>query len=134
MSPFVRNNLKLWFFFNLNKRFQYFIWQVAKKIIDILFFFVSAKWSSNEDLHVKSLNSNFREGPPVWTPRSGTSPNPDNKDFKPINFDSNSLKKKQQQQAKKEETKVRNILLLFNKFSVIVFLIFFCKMFTCETP
>jgi hypothetical protein len=62
------------------------------------------------------LNSNFREGPPVWTPRSGTSPNPDNKDFKPINFDSNSLKKKQQQQAKKEETKVRNILLLLNKF------------------
>ena len=75
-----------------------------------IFVFVSAKWSSNEDLHVKSLSTNFREGPPVWTPRSGTSPNPDNKDFRPVNFDSNSLKKKQQQQqGKKEDSKVRII-------------------------
>ena len=67
----------------------------------------AAKWSSNEDIHLKSLSSNLREGPVVWTPKSGTSPSPDSKDFKPINFDSNSLKKKQQQQpAKKEETKV----------------------------
>ncbi len=74
-----------------------------------IFVFVSAKWSSNEDLHVKSLSTNFREGPPVWTPRSGTSPNPDNKDFRPVNFDSNSLKKKQQQQqGKKEDSKVRS--------------------------
>jgi hypothetical protein len=76
------------------------------------YFIFSAKWSSNEDLHVKSLSASLREGPPVWSPRSGTSPNPDSKDFKPINFDSSSLKKKQPQAAKREDSKVGRCSLL----------------------
>jgi len=54
--------------------------------------FKNAKWSSNEDVSFKDSGS-FRDLPQTWTPRNNPSPSPDKKDFKPVNFDSNSLKR-----------------------------------------
>eukprot|EP00091_Calanus_sinicus_P022083 TRINITY_DN6846_c0_g1_i2.p1 TRINITY_DN6846_c0_g1~~TRINITY_DN6846_c0_g1_i2.p1 ORF type:complete len:498 (+),score=107.66 TRINITY_DN6846_c0_g1_i2:357-1850(+) len=54
--------------------------------------FKNAKWSSNEDVSFKDPGS-FRDLPQTWTPRNNPSPSPDKKDFKPVNFDSNSLKR-----------------------------------------
>merc|ERR1712106_133517 len=53
--------------------------------------FKNAKWQSTEDVSFKdpgSLNL-----PQTWTPRNNPSPSPDKKDFKPVSFDSNSLKR-----------------------------------------
>jgi len=52
----------------------------------------NAKWSSTEDVSFKDPGS-FKDLPQTWTPRNNPSPSPDKKDFKPVNFDSNSLKR-----------------------------------------
>lgn len=54
--------------------------------------FKNAKWSSNEDVSFKDSGS-FKDLPQTWAPRNNPSPSPDRKDFKPVNFDSNSLKR-----------------------------------------
>lgn len=53
----------------------------------------NAKWSSTEDVTVRDNSGSFKDLPSTWTPRNQPSPSPDRKDFKPINFESNSLKK-----------------------------------------
>ena len=54
---------------------------------------ISAKWSSTEDIAARDNSGSFKDLPSTWTPRNLPSPSPDRKDFKPINFESNSLKK-----------------------------------------
>jgi len=49
----------------------------------------SAKWSSTEEINYKDSGS-FKDLPKTWTPRNQPSPSPD---FRPVNFDSNSLKR-----------------------------------------
>jgi len=51
----------------------------------------SAKWSSTEEINYKEGGS-FKDIPKAWTPRNQPSPF-EGKDFKPIGFDSNSLKR-----------------------------------------
>jgi len=54
----------------------------------------NAKWSSTEDIGVPQKDpGSFKDLPQTWVPRNLPSPSPDRKDFKPINFDSNSLKR-----------------------------------------
>ena len=51
----------------------------------------AAKWSSSDDLHSREQRlkeTNLRDGPSVWGAAKD-----ENKDFKPIKFDSNSLKR-----------------------------------------
>jgi hypothetical protein len=72
-------------------------------------FSISAKWSSNEELNIgggKFSNSGPQSGPgqnqkPVWTPDSGVaSPSLErrkNNDYKPVNFETNSLQRRQQE-------------------------------------
>merc|ERR1719361_442198 len=53
-----------------------------------------AKWSSSDDIiGGKSAvdETNIRDGPKIWAP--GGAESGDDKDFKPVKFDSNSLKK-----------------------------------------
>ena len=54
---------------------------------------ISAKWSSTEDIAVRDNSGSFKDLPSTWTPRNLPSPSPDRKDFKPVNFESDSLKK-----------------------------------------
>jgi len=58
----------------------------------------NAKWSSTEEINHKDNGAgggvgSFRDLPQTWTPRNQPSPSPDRRDFKPVNFDSNSLKR-----------------------------------------
>ena len=63
--------------------------------------FFAAKWSSNEEISKftngqQASNHGPGPGPKVWTPASGLeSPSLDrkNKDYKPVNFEGNSLKR-----------------------------------------
>jgi len=52
----------------------------------------NAKWSSTEEIAHKEPGS-FKDLPQTWVPRNQPSPSPDRRDFKPVNFDSNSLKR-----------------------------------------
>jgi len=54
--------------------------------------FKNAKWSSTEDVNYKE-GENFKNLPQTWSPRNLPSPSPDRKDFRPLNFDSNSLRR-----------------------------------------
>ena len=61
-----------------------------------------AKWSSSDDIvggggkpSVDDLD--LREGPKIWAP--GGADSGDDKDFKPVKFDSNSLKKNKNNQV-----------------------------------
>ena len=58
--------------------------------------YVVAKWSSSDDIAGgggKSAidDTNIRDGPKIWAP--GGAESGDDIDFKPVKFDSNSLKK-----------------------------------------
>ena len=70
---------------------------VFHEIVDnnkILYFL--AKWSSSDDIvGGKSAldETNLRDGPKIWAP--GGADSGDDKDFKPVKFDSNSLKRTQ---------------------------------------
>jgi len=58
--------------------------------------FKNAKWSSTEDISFKDSFKDvgsFKDLPQTWVPRNLPSPSPDRKDFKPLNFDSNSLRR-----------------------------------------
>ena len=65
-------------------------------------FYVSAKWSSSDDISnsQRLKETNLREGPPVW---SADGQGQDPKDFKPIKFDSNSLKKTKKTQVRSRQ-------------------------------
>ena len=67
--------------------------KLSMRSILIIFEFVcfAAKWSSSDDLHSREQRlkeTNLRDGPSVWGAAKD-----ENKDFKPIKFDSNSLKR-----------------------------------------
>ena len=60
------------------------------------FVFILAKWSSSDDIvGGKSAldETNLRDGPKIWAP--GGADAGDDIDFKPVKFDSNSLKRTQ---------------------------------------
>ncbi|TRY80384.1 hypothetical protein TCAL_14522 [Tigriopus californicus] len=66
-----------------------------------------AKWSSTEEISTKNLDTNFfaEGGPKFWSPRNAP-PSPTierkkDKDFKPIHFDSNSLKRQSSQSGQR---------------------------------
>ena len=70
-----------------------------KIIVSIIF---SAKWSSSDDIvgggGSSALNeTSLRDGPKIWSPDGGDTG--DDKDFKPVKFDSNSLKKTKKSQV-----------------------------------
>ena len=67
--------------------------QFQSNILNFTKFFrlFAAKWSSSDDLHIREQRlkeTNLRDGPSVWGAAKD-----ENKDFKPIKFDSNSLKR-----------------------------------------
>lgn len=52
----------------------------------------NAQWTNSEEVGLQEPGS-FRDLPQTWTPRNNPSPNPDKKEFRPLGFDSNSLKR-----------------------------------------
>ncbi|XP_059098282.1 titin homolog isoform X2 [Tigriopus californicus] len=70
-----------------------------------------AKWSSTEEISTKNLDTNFfaEGGPKFWSPRNAP-PSPTierkkDKDFKPIHFDSNSLKRQSSQSGQRSHSR-----------------------------
>eukprot|EP00094_Tigriopus_californicus_P010751 TCALIF_10369-PA protein Name:"Similar to Sorbs1 Sorbin and SH3 domain-containing protein 1 (Mus musculus)" AED:0.03 eAED:0.03 QI:291/1/1/1/0.71/0.86/15/536/1039 len=71
----------------------------------------TAKWSSTEEISTKNLDTNFfaEGGPKFWSPRNAP-PSPTierkkDKDFKPIHFDSNSLKRQSSQSGQRSHSR-----------------------------
>jgi len=52
----------------------------------------NAQWS-NPNETPQTDSSTFKDLPQTWTPRNNPSPSPDRKEFRPLGFDSNSLKR-----------------------------------------
>jgi len=52
----------------------------------------NAKWCSTEEINYKGSGGSFKDLPKTWSPRNQPSPSSD-KDFRPINFEGNSLKR-----------------------------------------
>merc|ERR1712223_700975 len=52
----------------------------------------NAQWSSTDSV-AQGGGESFKDVPQTWTPRNNPSPSPDKKEFRPLGFDSNSLKR-----------------------------------------
>jgi len=52
----------------------------------------NAAWSSSDSV-LQSGQESFKDLPQTWVPRNNPSPSPDKKEFRPLGFDSNSLKR-----------------------------------------
>jgi len=53
----------------------------------------NAQWSSSDEIRQAESPASFKDLPQTWAPRNNPSPSPEKKEFRPLGFDSNSLKR-----------------------------------------